>query len=65
MKSKSLVLLAVAAGCGLVAMLGVQQMLSGSKQPAQVKIRILIAKADIDPGVPLELQICGSLKYWA
>ena len=63
MKSKSLVLLAVAAGCGLVAMLGVQQMLSGGKQPAQSKIRILVAKADIDPGVPLEKTNVG-FKEW-
>lgn len=63
MKSKSLVLLAVAAGCGLVAMLGVQQMLSGGKQPAQAKVRILIAKADIDPGMPLDKTNVG-FKDW-
>ena len=63
MKSKSLVLLAVAAGCGLVAMLGVQQMLSGSKQPVQTKVRILVAKTDIDPGVPLEKTNVG-FKEW-
>jgi len=63
MKSKSLVLLAVAAGCGLVAMLGVQQMLSGGKQPAQTKVRILVAKTDIDPGVPLEKTNVG-FKEW-
>ena len=33
MKMKSLVLLAMAIGCGLVAMLGVQQVLSGDKKP--------------------------------
>lgn len=63
MKSKSLVLLAVAAGCGLVAMLGVQQMLSGNKQPVQPKIRILVAKADIDPGTPLDKTNVG-FKEW-
>ncbi len=63
MKSKSLVLLAVAAGCGLVAMLGVQQMLSGGKQPAQSKVRILVAKLDIDPGVPLDKTNVG-FKEW-
>ena len=63
MKSKSLVMLAVAAGCGLVAMLGVQQMLSGGKQPVQTKIRILVAKADIDAGVPLEKTNVG-FKEW-
>ncbi len=63
MKSKSLVLLAVAAGCGLVAMLGVQQMLSGGKEPVQPKVRILIAKADIDPGLPLDKTNVG-FKEW-
>lgn len=63
MKSKSLVLLAVAAGCGLVAMLGVQQMLSGGKTPAQTKVLILVAKTDIDPGVPLEKTNVG-FKEW-
>lgn len=63
MKSKSLVLLAVAAGCGLVAMVGVQQMLSGGKQPVQTKVRILVAKADIDPGTPLDKTNVG-FKEW-
>ena len=63
MKSKSLVLLAIAAGCGLVAMLGVQQMLSGGKQPVQAKVRILVAKSDIDPGVPLDKTNVG-FKEW-
>ena len=63
MKSKSLVLLAVASGCGLVAMLGVQQLLSGGNQPVETKVRILIAKADIDPGVPLEKTNVG-FKEW-
>lgn len=62
MKSKSLVLLAVAAGCGLVAMLGVQQMLSGGK-PVEAKSKILVAKVDIDPGVPLEKTNVG-FKEW-
>ena len=63
MKSKSLMLLAVAAGCGLIAMLGVQQMLSGGKQPVQPKIRILVAKVDIDPGMPLDKTNVG-FKEW-
>ena len=63
MKSKSLVLLAVATGCGLVAMVGVQQMLSGGSQPVQSKVRILVAKADIDAGVPLEKTNVG-FKEW-
>ena len=54
MKPKSLVLLVVAAGCGLVAMLGVQQLLSAGNQTAQVKTRILIARTDIDAGISLD-----------
>ncbi|MBC8116155.1 MAG: Flp pilus assembly protein CpaB [Candidatus Saccharimonas sp.] len=63
MKSKSLILLAVAAGCGLVAMLGVQQMLSGGRTPAQTKVKILVAKSDIDPGIPLDKTNVG-FKEW-
>ena len=46
-----------------LAMLGVQQMLSGGKQPAQAKVLILVAKTDIDPGVPLEKTNVG-FKEW-
>jgi pilus assembly protein CpaB len=53
MKPKTLVLLCVAVGCGLVAMIGVQQAMS---KPAEVRVemvQVLEAQADIDPGVPL------------
>lgn len=62
MKSKSMVLLAVAAGCGLVAMLGVQQMLSSGKS-RDAKVRILISKVDIDAGVKLDKTNVG-FKEW-
>ena len=39
MKMKSLVLLAMAIGCGLVAMLGVQQVFSGDKKPRSRRLR--------------------------
>lgn len=53
MKMKSVVLLAMALGCGLVAMLGVQQILSGEQQP-QDTVPVLIAKQEIPPGVEIE-----------
>ena len=54
MKIKSIVLLAVALGCGLVAMLGVQQILSGDKaQAADGTSQVLVATAEIMPGVLL------------
>src|ERR1700733_1505866 len=43
MKMKSLVLLAMAIGCGLVAMLGVRQVLSGDKGPAVDTVKVLLA----------------------
>jgi pilus assembly protein CpaB len=61
MKNKSMMLLMVAAGCGLVAMFGVQQMLSGGK-PAN-KVRILVARSDIDAGIKLDQTNVG-FKEW-
>ena len=55
MKPKALMLLAVAIGCGLVAMLGVQQAMQGS-QPKEVPIetrKVLVALKDIKPSEPL------------
>lgn len=55
MKIKSLLLLAVAIGCGLVAMLGVQQVLSGSKEPAsEDEVTVLVATMDIAPYMRLD-----------
>jgi pilus assembly protein CpaB len=53
MKMKSLVLLAMAIGCGFVAMLGVRQVLSGDKKPAETA-KVLEAVTNIMPGVPLD-----------
>jgi len=53
MKTKSMVLLAMALGCGLVAMLGVQQILSG-EQKAKDTVKVLVAKQEIPPGVKLD-----------
>lgn len=54
MKPKQMMLFAVAIGCGLVAMLGAQQVLSGNKAPEQEMVKILCAKTDIDAGVLLD-----------
>ncbi len=54
MKMKSLMLLAVAVGCGLVALLGVQQVLSGDRGEQIERVRVLVARTEIDPGVPLD-----------
>jgi len=61
MKNKSLMLLLVAAGCGLVAMIGVQQMLSGGK-PSN-KVRILVARSEIEAGIRLDKTNVG-FKEW-
>lgn len=62
MKNKSLMLLMVAAGCGLVAMLGVRQLMS-RKSDAPEKTRILVARTDIESGVPLDKTNVG-FKEW-
>ncbi len=54
MKTKSLVLLAMALICGFVAMLGVQQIMSGEKAPKKDLVSVLVAKQEIEPGVRLE-----------
>jgi len=54
MKMKSLILLAMAIGCGFVAMLGVQQVLSGDKRPAAETAKVLVAVTNIMPGQPLD-----------
>lgn len=53
MKTKSIVLLAMALGCGLVAMLGVQQILSG-EQKTKDTVPVLVAKQEIGAGMKLE-----------
>ena len=50
MKSQTLVLLVVAVGCGLVAMLGVQQVLDKKGESETRKVQVLQASVDIDLG---------------
>jgi pilus assembly protein CpaB len=52
MKPKTVVLLAVAVGSGLMAMLGVQQAMSGSGAKEET-VKVLVALEDIDVGVQL------------
>ncbi len=53
MKGKSILMLAVALGCGLVAMIGVQQVLSGDKKEEQTTKPVLVAVEEISPGLEL------------
>jgi pilus assembly protein CpaB len=54
MKPKTLVLLAVACGCGLIAMLGVQQVMQGQQGPVKVPmVKVLKALENIDTGMRL------------
>ncbi len=50
MKSKSMMLLAVAVACGLVAMIGVQKLISGNKPQAEPTGKVLTAIKDIEAG---------------
>ena len=55
MKNQSLLLLAVAGGCGLVAMFGVKQLIdSKPKQKQEEKISVLCASAEIQVGDRLD-----------
>ncbi len=56
MKLKSLVLLVMALGCGLIAMLGVQQILAGNKAAEAETVKVLVAIQEIPPGAPLDEQ---------
>jgi pilus assembly protein CpaB len=53
MKPKTLMLLCVAVGCGLVAMIGVQQALSRPKTAEVQTVQVAVALTDINPGEPL------------
>ena len=59
MKPKTLMLLAVAGGCGLLAMLGIQQAMQGGQSEAVPKVSVLVAKVEIQPGVELNDENVG------
>ncbi len=54
MKNQSLILLVVAVGCGLVAMLGVKQVISQKPTETVQTVKVLSAIAEIQPGTPLD-----------
>lgn len=58
MKPKSLVLFAVAVSCGLVAMVGAQQLLASRGEQVD-KVRVLVARAEVEPGVRLNADLVG------
>ncbi len=64
MKPKALMLLAIAIGCGLVAMLGVQQAMQGSQKEVVIETRsVLTALKDIRPGEPLTEENVGMQEF--
>lgn len=56
MKPKSFILFALAAGCGLVAMMGVKQVMSSNKggDNEEEMVKVLYAKSDIQAHIPLD-----------
>lgn len=56
MKSKSLMLFAVAAGCGLVAMIGAQRMMAANRTHPGETVKVLVARTDIAPGIRLDAE---------
>lgn len=64
MRPKSLVLLGLALGCGLVASIGISQVLDGSNKPAAVETApIYVALKNINVGDPLDEKMV-SLEEW-
>lgn len=59
MKPKTVVLLAVAVGSGLLAMIGVQQAMSGNQAAPVENVKVLVALTDIDIGVPFSEENVG------
>lgn len=57
MKPKSLILFAVAAGCGLVAMVAAQQMMAANRGPKVETKRVLVARTDVGVGLPLTQEL--------
>ncbi len=63
MRLKSVLLLAVAVGCGLVAMLGVQQAMGNREEQPEEVVKVLVASADIMPGTKLD-ETNTSFRQW-
>ena len=64
MRPKSLILLALALGCGLVASIGISQVLDGSNRPAAVETApIYVALQNVNVGDPLTEKMVA-LEEW-
>ncbi|WP_013627863.1 Flp pilus assembly protein CpaB [Rubinisphaera brasiliensis] len=63
MKMKTILVLAFAVGCGLIAMVGVQQMIAQQSNKDQNQtVEVLVAAQDISPGVLLNQANCAFKK---
>lgn len=64
MRGKSLLAFALAIGCGLVAMVGVQQVLKKQNtNPDADKVTVFVAATEIMPGEPLDLNMLERRKF--
>lgn len=63
MKMKTIVVLAFAVGCGLIAMMGVQQMIAKQSNGEEISVKVLVATVDIPPGVLLSESNCTFEDY--
>ena len=54
MQPKTLMTLAVAGGCGVLAMFGIKQATDNTKPAAEPEVEVLVATVDIPVGVPLD-----------
>ena len=63
MKPKSLMLFVVATGCGLVAMVGAQQWLARNQGQKIDTVKVLVARAEIEPGVRLTSEMVAFKDY--
>ncbi|MDB5338470.1 MAG: Flp pilus assembly protein CpaB, partial [Planctomycetaceae bacterium] len=64
MRGKSLLAFALAIGCGLVAMIGVQQVLKKQNgNPDADKVTVFVAATEILPGEPLDLNMLERRKF--
>lgn len=64
MRAKSLLAFALAIGCGLVAMVGVQQALQKQKADPDVdKVQVFVAATEIQPGQTIDLQMLEKRKF--
>jgi pilus assembly protein CpaB len=59
MKMKPMILMLVAVACGLIAMVGVQQTLGSRGDSAGPKIKVLVARKEVQAGTPLDETCVG------